>query len=87
MFMKLQEVTFTGYLRFSGNRQEVSVDIEVKDDNVLEHNETFIVTARPPANPKKSRDAIATFIIIDDEGKLLIANLFFKNLHSARHLL
>ena len=78
-YIKLQEVTFTGYLRFSGTRQEVSVDIEVKDDSVLEHNETFIVTAQPPAEPKRSRDAIATITIIDDEGKLLIANLFFKN--------
>ena len=80
MFMKLQEVTFAGYLRFSGNRQEVSVDIEVKNDNVLEHNETFVVTARPPAEPKRSRDAVAIITIIDDEGKLLIANFFQKNL-------
>ena len=72
MFMKLQEITFAGYLRFSGNRQEVSVDIEVKDDIVLERNETFTVTARPPADPKQSRDAIATITIIDNDGKLLI---------------
>ena len=84
--MKLQEVTFTGYLRFSRYLQEILVEIEVKNDNVLERNETFIVTARPPADPKGSRNAIATITIIDDEGNLLIANLFFKNLHSARHL-
>ena len=50
----------------------MEVEVKVIDDSVLEPNETFVVTASPPADPEGSRNATATITIIDNDGKLLI---------------
>ena len=53
-----------------GQTQFDNVELRVTDDAVLEHDEQFNVIATPPAEPKGSRDAIATVTINDNDGKL-----------------
>ena len=45
---------------------------KIIDDDQLEHNEPFTITATVTAQPEGSRDATATVTIVDNDGRMLI---------------
>ena len=66
MFMKHYEDNFAGYITFFPGEMKITFEIKIEDDDTLEYDEIFDVTANA------SHNAIATVTIKDDDSKLLI---------------
>ena len=50
----------------------LTLTIKIVDNNVLENNKLFRITALPPVTPLGHTECTTDVIIVDDDGKLIL---------------
>ena len=68
-------------MTFSAESTRASFNVSIKNDTLLESNETFILTINPTSIPRNVTVGISnsTVTIVDDEGKYNKVNKKHKN--------